>query len=58
MFWVRLFFVLLVAALLIYVIYSKLKNKEIIIFLITYIIATLIRGITGISFNPFLISLI
>lgn len=31
----------------------KLKNKGFIIFLITYFISALIRGFTGISFNPF-----
>ena len=53
MFWVRLFFILLIAGLLIFVIFKKLNNKEIKTVLITYIVATIIRGITGISFNPF-----
>lgn len=30
-----------------------MKGKEIIKFLITYVVATLIRAITGVSFNPF-----
>lgn len=30
-----------------------MKNKGFIVFLATYLLATLVRGITGVSFNPF-----
>ena len=53
MFWVRLIFVLVIASLLIFLIYKKVYNNEVKILLITYIVATLIRAITGIHYNLF-----
>lgn len=53
MYWLRILLVLAVSSLLIFLIIKKVKNKEIAIFLITYIIATLIRGFAGFSFNIF-----
>lgn len=49
----RVFIVLIIALLLAFLIATKLKNKGLAIFLITYIVATLIRAFTVISFNPF-----
>lgn len=53
MYWSRVIFILAIASLFIFLIIKKMKNKEFAIFLIAYIVSTLIRGIAGFSFNLF-----
>lgn len=57
MFWLRFIFILSIALFLMFLIIKTLKNKEFVIFLITYIVSVLIRlfvrVFVGISFNLF-----
>lgn len=53
MFWLRGLFVLGIGSLIILFINSKLKNKEIVMFVTAYIITILVTMFTGFSYNIF-----